>query len=171
MAMTRAQKETEVASLQNMLDASELVILTHNTGLDAASMSALRLKMRQGGVRYKVAKNTLTRRAIEGTKFEKIGDMLSGPVGLAASADTVAAAKIAHEYAKENDKLVILGGAMGEIILDKAAVEQLAKLPSLDELRSKIVGLLQAPATKLAGIMQAPARDLVGVTKAYGEKG
>ncbi len=96
--------------------------------------------------------------------------MFTGPTGVASSQDPVAAAKVAHKFAKDHDKLVILGGALGDMILDAAGVEAIAKLPSLDEIRSKLVGLLQAPAQKIAGVMQAPARELVGVTKAYGEK-
>ena len=128
------------------------------------------IQMREGGAQFRVAKNTLMKIAAKGTRYENLSDMLSGPTAMATSADPVSAAKMAHEFAKKNKKLVILGGAMGDIVLDSAAVEQLAKLPSLDELRSKIVGLLVAAPTKLAGLMQAPARNLVGVTKAYGEK-
>jgi len=172
MPMTRARKEQEVTDLEQRFAGSDIIVLTHNTGLDAASMTELRLKMRENGVQFKVVKNTLAKRAAKGTPYESITDMFTGPVGMAsASGDVVAAAKVANDFAKGNEKLVILGGAMGEIVLDEAAVKQLASLPSLDELRSKIVGLLQAPATKLVGIMQAPARDLVGVTKAYSETG
>lgn len=170
MGMSRADKEQEVAQIKERLEGSEIVVLTQNTGLDAASISELRVQMRQNGVTYKVAKNTLAKRAIQGTQYEQISDMLSGPVAMATSEDVVAAAKVANDFAKKNDKLVILGGAMGEVLLDADAVKQLASLPSLDELRSKLVGLLVAGPTKLAGILQAPARDLVGVTKAYGEK-
>ncbi len=118
-----------------------------------------------------MTKNSLAKIAIKGTKFEAIGDMFAGPTGVATSQDAVAAAKVAHKFAKKHDKLVILGGALGEQILDVKGIEALAKLPSLDEVRSKLVGLLVAAPTKLAGLMQAPARELVGVTKAYGEKG
>ena len=122
------------------------------------------MKMREGGVDYKVTKNTLAKIAIKGTKYESLAEMLKGPTAMATSTDPVAAAKAANDFAKKNDKFVIIGGAMGEVVLDVEAI-------SLDELRSKIVGLLVAAPTKLAGILQAPARDLVGVTKAYGEKG
>jgi large subunit ribosomal protein L10 len=117
-----------------------------------------------------VTKNTLAKIALKGTKFEGIGDLFAGPTGVASSQDPVAAAKIAHKFAKDNKKLIIVGGALGEKVLSVEDVQQLASLPSLDELRSKLVGLLVAAPTKLAGILQAPARDLVGVTKAYGEK-
>ncbi len=171
MAMTRAQKEAEVKALQDTLEATEIVVLTQNAGLDAEATSELRIKMREGGVNYKVAKNTLAKIAIKGTQYESLADMLKGPTAMATSADPVAAAKAANDFAKKNDKFVIVGGAMGEMILDVDAIKKLASLPSLDELRSKIVGLLVAGPTKLAGILQAPARDMVGVTKAYGEKG
>ena len=170
MATSKARKETEISDLKERFENSELVVLTHNTGLDAAAMTDLRIQMREGGAQFRVAKNTLMKIAAKGTRYENLSDMLSGPTAMATSADPVSAAKMAHEFAKKNKKLVILGGAMGDIVLDSAAVEQLAKLPSLDELRSKIVGLLVAAPTKLAGLMQAPARNLVGVTKAYGEK-
>lgn len=170
MAVTRAQKEQDVSALSEALNTAEIVVVAHNTGLDAAANTEMRVTMREAGVNCKVAKNTLIKIAAKGTPYEAINDLFAGPTVLASSADPVAAAKAAAEFAKKNDKFVILGGAMGAMVLDKAAVEQLSKLPSLDELRSKIVGLLVAAPTKLAGILQAPARDLVGVTQAYGEK-
>lgn len=170
MPMTRANKEAEVEALKQKLEGSEIIVVTHNLGLNAESTEMLRSEMRKNGVDYKVAKNTLAKRAIAGTRYEKIGDLLAGPTAMATSADPVAAAKVANDFAKKNDKLVILGGAMGEMILDAEAVKTLASLPSLDELRSKIVGLLVAGPTKLVGVLQAPARQMVGVTKAYGEK-
>lgn len=170
MAVTKAQKEQEVAELTQALGEAEIVVVAHNTGLDAKAYTDMRVAMRQGGVACKVAKNTLIKIAAKGTAYEAINNLFKGPTVLASSKDPVAAAKAAAEFAKKNDKFVIMGGAMGAIILDAKAVETLSKLPSLDELRSKIVGLLVAAPTKLAGILQAPARDLVGVTKAYGEK-
>ena len=170
MGMTRAAKETEVAQLKETIEAAEIVVLTHNKGLDAKSITDLRLKMRENEVGFKVVKNTLAKIAVKGTRYEQIADMFSGPVGMATAADPVSAAKVANEFAKKNDNLVVLGGAYGDMILDEAAVKQLASLPSLDELRSKIVGLLQAPAQKIASVTAAPARELVGVTKAYSEK-
>ncbi|MCI5061008.1 MAG: 50S ribosomal protein L10 [Alphaproteobacteria bacterium] len=169
--MTRARKQEEIADIKGRMEDSEIVVLTRNEGLDAKSITELRLEMRKNGVGFKVVKNTLAKIAAKDTPYEAIVDMFAGPVGMASSQDPVAAAKVAHDFAKKNDKLVVLGGAYGDMILDEAGVKQLASLPSLDELRSKIVGLLQAPATKLAGLMQAPARELVGVTRAYGEKG
>jgi large subunit ribosomal protein L10 len=126
--------------------------------------------MRDAGVTYKVSKNKLAKIALDGTDYLSIGDMLTGPVGLASSIDPVAAAKVAVEFAKTNDKFEIVGGAMGATALDVAGVQALATLPSLDELRAKIVGLIVAPATKIATIAQAPAAQLARVLAAYAEK-
>lgn len=169
--MSRQQKETEVKELNERFANDEIVVLTHYSGLTVSEISDLRSQLRQEGASFKVTKNSLAKIAVKGTQFEQIADMFTGPTGVATSKDPIAAAKIAHKFAKGNDKLIIIGGALGEKILSKEEVEQLAKLPSLDEIRSKLVGLLVAAPTKLAGILQAPARDLVGVTKAYGEKG
>ena len=170
MGMSRAQKEAGVVDLNERFANDEIVVLAHNEGLTMPQMNELRGGARAENVRVKVAKNSLAKIAIKGTPFEELGEMFSGPTIMASSQDPVAAAKIAHKFAKDNDKFVIVGGALGSQILDLAGIEQLAKLPSLDEIRSKLVGLLVAAPTKLAGIMQAPARELVGVTKAYGEK-
>jgi large subunit ribosomal protein L10 len=170
MGMTRERKQEEIATLKSTLEGSEIVVLTHNKGLDAKSITELRLQMREQGVGFKVVKNTLAKIAVQGTRYEQIADMFAGPIGMATAADPVSAAKVANEFAKKNDKLVILGGAYGDMLLDDAAVKQLASLPSLDELRSKIIGLIQAPAQKIAQITQIPAQQLVGVTKAYSEK-
>ena len=171
MGMSRAQKEAEVTALNERFANDEIVVVTHYSGLTVKELETLRGDLRKEGASFKVTKNSLAKLAIKGTKFEGIVGMFTGPVGIATSADPVAAAKVAHKFAKDNDNLKILGGALGEQVLDTKGIEALAKLPSLDEVRSKLVGLLQAPATKLAGLMQAPARELVGVTKAYGAKG
>jgi large subunit ribosomal protein L10 len=126
--------------------------------------------MRDAGASYKVAKNRLAKLAIEGTPYAPIGDLLTGPTAIATSPDPVAAAKVAVEFAKTNDKLEIVGGAMGDLLLDVAGVKALAALPSLDELRAKIVGLVSAPATKVVQIVQAPAGQLARVFAAYGAK-
>lgn len=170
MSMNRAQKEAEVQELQQTFSNNELIVVTHYSGLTVAQITDLRSKLRMEGARFKVTKNTLAKLATKGTKFESLNGLFTGPTGIAASQDPVAAAKVAHNFAKTNDKLIILGGVLGDKILDAEAVKQLASLPSLDALRSRLIGLLQAPATKLAVLMQIPARDLVGVTKAYGEK-
>jgi large subunit ribosomal protein L10 len=171
MGMSRAQKKEEVAELKQRFDEGEVVVITHYSGLNFADMTEYRGKLRAEGASFKVTKNTLAKRALEGTRYEYLADMFTGPTGIATSKDPVAAAKITHEFAKEHPSLVILGGAMGEKKLSASEVEQLAKLPSLDELRGTLVGLLVAPATKVARVLQTPAQQMVGVTKAYGEKG
>ncbi len=171
MGMNRAQKEAEVKALNERFTNDELIVVTHYTGLTMPEISELRSKLREEGATFKVTKNSLAKIALKGTKFEKIEDLFTGQTAVASSQDPVAAAKVAHKFAKDNKKLVIMGGALGEMILDAAGVEAIAKLPSLDEIRAKLIGLLQAPAQKIAGVLQAPARDLVGVTKAYSEKG
>lgn len=171
MGMSRAQKEAEVQELNERFANDEIVVLTHYSGLSVAEMTDLRAQLRAEGATFKVTKNTLAKLAVKGTKFEAIADMFTGPTGVATSTDPVAAAKVAHKFAKDNKNLIILGGALGEKVLSKEEVEALAKLPSLDEIRSKLVGLLVAAPTKLVGVLQAPARDLVGVTAAYGAKG
>lgn len=170
MGMTRARKQDEIEDLKGRMEGSEIIVLTQNAGLNAKSITDLRLEMRKNEVSFKVVKNTLAKIAAKGTNGEKIIDLFTGPVGMATSQDPVAAAKAAHNFAKKNDKLVILGGVYGDMILDADGVKQLASLPSLDELRSKIIGLIQAPAQKIAQITQIPAQQLVGVTKAYSEK-
>lgn len=171
MGMTRAEKEAEVQELNERFANDEIVVLTHYSGLTVAEISDLRAQLRTEGASFKVTKNSLAKRALKGTQFESLDEMFTGPTGVATSKDPVAAAKAAYGFAKKNSKLVILGGALGAQVLDAQGVEALAKLPSLDEIRSKLVGLLVAPQTKLAGLMQAPARDLVGVTAAYGATG
>ena len=171
MAMTRARKKDEVVSLKERLEGTETIIVTHNLGLTVEKMTELRAQLRKEGANFKITKNTLMKRALEGTQFEGISDLFSGPTGIATSQDPVAAAKVIHDFAKSNDKLVILGGAMGPKVMDMAEIEQLSKLPSLDELRAKLVGLLQAPATKIARVAQAPAGQLARVMGAYAAKG
>ena len=168
--MNTTQKAEAVTALNETLNDSGSVVVCHYKGLTVAEITDFRSKLRELGGSFKVAKNTLAKRALKGTDYEGLEDLFAGPTGIAVSQDPVAAAKVAHEFAKENDKLIILGGGLGADVLDKAGVEALAKLPSLDELRSKLVGLFQAPATKIARVLQAPAQQVVGVTKAYGEK-
>jgi large subunit ribosomal protein L10 len=147
-----------------------VVVITRNLGLTVAQSTDLRLKMRDAGAQFKVAKNRLAKIAIEGTKYGPIGDMLTGPTALATSTDPVAAAKVAVEFAKTNDRLEIVGGAMGDTLLDIEGVKALASLPSLDQLRGTLVGLIQAPATKLARIAIEPASMIARVTGAYAAK-
>ena len=168
--MDRAQKAELVADLKSTFEGTSVVIVTRNLGLTVAQSTALRLKMRDAGASYKVSKNKLARIAVEGTVYTAINDLLVGPTALSTSADPVAPAKVVVEFAKTNDKLEIVGGAMGETVLDVAGVKALAELPSLDELRAKIVGLIQAPATKVVQIVQAPAGQLARVFGAYAAK-
>ncbi len=169
--MERAQKEALVASLHQTFQDASLVVVTQQTGMTVFEATDLRRQMREAGASYKVAKNRLVKRALEGTKFTALEPLFSGPTAIAYSDDPVAAAKVCVGYAKKNKKLMILGGALGEVALDVQAVDSLAKLPSLDELRGKLVGLLQAPAGKLASVTQAPAGQLARVFAAYADKG
>jgi large subunit ribosomal protein L10 len=166
----RAQKEAAVAGLNQTLGEVNLVVVTHQTGLTVHESMALRRKVREAGAGFKVTKNRLTRLALEGTKFQALQPLMTGPTALAFSEDPVAAAKVCVEFAKQNEKLTIVGGALGEQLLDVNGVQALAKLPSLDELRGKLIGLLQAPATKVAGVLQAPAGQLARVFSAYGSQ-
>lgn len=168
--MDRLQKEALVAELRQTFDENELVVVTHQSGLTVAEASDLRRQMREAGARFKVTKNRLVKLALKGTRFEHLADIFSGPTAIAVSVDPVVAAKVAVEFANKNDKLTIVAGALGEKELDSEGVKALAKLPSLDELRGKIIGLLQAPAGKLASVTQAPAAQLARVFGAYAAK-
>jgi large subunit ribosomal protein L10 len=166
----RAQKEAAVAGLNQTFGQVNLVIVTQQSGLTVHESMTLRRQVREAGAGFKVTKNRLTRLALEGTKFQALQSLLTGPTALAFSEDPVAAAKVCVEFAKQNEKLTIIGGALGEQLLDVDGVQALAKLPSLDELRGSLVGLLQAPATKVAGVLQAPAGQLARVMSAYGSQ-
>lgn len=169
--MNRAQKKEAVEALAKTFEASETIVLARNEGLTVAQMSELRSKMREAGGQIKVVKNRLAQRAIQESKFAALGEQFKGPVVMASSENPVPAAKIAYEFAKDNKKFVIFAGGMGETQLDDKGVEALAKMPSLDELRGKIIGVISAPAQKLAAIAQAPAGQLARVIKAYADKG
>ena len=169
--MDRAQKSEQVAELKQVFNEAKTVVITRNLGLTVAQSTDLRNRMRDAGARFRVAKNTLALIAVEGTTYAPISDMLSGPTALATSSDPVAAAKVAVDFAKTTDRFEIVGGAMGDTVLDLAGVRALAELPSLDELRAKIVGLIQAPATKLAQLANAPAAKLARVFGAYAKTG
>ncbi len=169
--MDRSQKEELVASLHQTFSETNLVVITQQSGMTVAEVSDLRRKMLAAGASYKVTKNRLTRLALEGTKFEALKELFTGPTAVAVSVDPVAAAKVCVTFAKTNEKLIIVGGAMGETKLDPQAIQALATLPSLDELRGKLIGVLQAPATKVAGVVQAPAAQLARVFSAYGSQG
>jgi large subunit ribosomal protein L10 len=167
----RSQKEELVASLHQTFSEMNLVVVTQQSGMTVAEASDLRRKMLEAGASYKVTKNRLTRLALEGTKYEALKELFTGPTAIAVSDDPVAAAKVCVEFAKANQKLTIVGGAMGETTLDPDAIKALATLPSLDELRGKLIGVLQAPATKVAGVVQAPASQLARVFSAFGSQG
>ncbi len=168
--MDRAEKAELVAELNRTFAEVGVVVVTRNLGLTVAQSTQLRNKMREVGASYKVSKNKLAKIALGGTDYLSLGDMLTGPVGLATSVDPVAAAKVAVDFAKTTDKFEIVGGAMGSTVLDPEGVKALATMPSLDELRAKIIGLIQAPAQKLASITQAPAAQLARVLQAYADK-
>ena len=168
--MNRSEKTDAVAALNATFNEAAAIVVTRNLGLTVAQSTDLRLKMRDAGASYKVAKNSLAKIALQGTVYASLSDLLTGPVALGTSSDPVAAAKIAVEFAKTNPKLEIVGGAMGDTVLDLAGVQALAMLPSLDELRARIVGLVQAPATKLAQLSTAPAAKLARVFGAYAAK-
>ena len=168
--MDRSQKADLVADLKRVLTDTSVVVITRNHGLSVAQSSDLRMKMRDAGAQYKVAKNRLALIALEDTRYKPIGDLLKGPTALATSGDPVAAAKVAVEFAKTTDKFEIVGGAMGDTVLDVNGIKALAALPSLDELRAKIVGLIQAPATKIARTVNEPGAQLARVFAAYGAK-
>ena len=168
--MDRSQKAESVAQLNATFNEVGVVVVTRNLGMTVAQSTDLRVKMRDAGAAYKVAKNRLAKLAIAETQYEAIGEMLTGPTALATSVDPVAAAKAVVDFAKTNDKIEIVGGAMGPQLLDEAGVKALASMPSLDELRAKLVGLVQAPATKLAQLSTAPAQKLARVVGAYAAK-
>jgi large subunit ribosomal protein L10 len=168
--MDRAQKPVLVADLNAVFGEVGVVVVTRNLGLTVAQSTVLRNKMREAGATYKVTKNSLAKIAAKGTAYEGLSALLTGPIALASSVDPVAAAKVVVEFAKTNDKLEIVGGSMGSDLLTVDGVKALATLPSLDELRAKIVGLIQAPATKLVQIIQAPAGQLARVLGAYATK-
>ena len=168
--MDRVEKEQLVASLRGTFEETAIVVVTHYSGLTVAEMGDLRGKMRDAGAKFKVTKNRLTRLALEGTKYTSLDSLFKGPTGIAFSEDPVAAAKATMDFAKTNDKLIVLGGAMGETPLDAEAVKALASLPSLDELRAKLVGMLNTPATRIAGVLQAPAGQVARVVSARSQQ-
>ena len=169
-AVNRSEKAEAIVELNQIFKDANLMVVTRQTGLTVQEVTDLRRKVRAAGASYKVAKNRLTLRALEGTRFTALGSLFKGPTAIAYSEDPVAAAKVIAAFAKDNDKLSIVGGALGENTLDVAGVQALATLPSLDALRSKIIGLLQAPATKVAVVLAAPAGQLARVFGAYGAK-
>jgi large subunit ribosomal protein L10 len=169
-AMDRAQKQEAIETLKGDFAGAGAVVVTHYMGLTVAEMTDLRLRLREQGAQLKVVKNTLATKALDGSVGEAGDALFKGPVAIAFAPDPVSAAKITTQYAKENDKFSVIGGLMGQQVLDKTAVSSLATLPSLDQLRAKLIGLVQAPATKIAGILQAPGGAVARVISAYAEK-
>ena len=168
--MERAAKKQAVDELSGVFKTTSVAIVAHYSGLTVAQMQTLRKQMKQAGASVKVSKNRLAKIALEGTDVAAIGTLLKGPTVIATSNDPVAAPKVAVDFAKANEAFVILGGTMGKTALDQNGVKALASLPSLDELRGKIVGLIVAPATKLAQLSNAPAAKLARVIQAYASK-
>ncbi len=169
--MDRAQKQESIESLKSVFADAGAVVVTHYMGLTVAEMTDLRLRLRKEGAAIKVVKNTLALKALDGKLGDAGSALFTGPVAIAFGPDAVSAAKIAVQFAKENDKLKIVGGVLDQTnVLDEAGVRALATLPSLDELRGKLIGLIQAPATKIAGVLQAPAGQLARVFNAYATK-
>jgi large subunit ribosomal protein L10 len=169
-AMDRAQKQEAIESLKSDFAGAGAVVVTHYMGLTVAEMTDLRGRLREQGAQLKVVKNTLATKALGGSIGEQGDALFKGPVAVAFAPDPVSAAKVATQYAKDNDKFTVVGGFMGLQVLDKGSVTALAALPSLDQLRAKIIGLLQAPATKIAGVLQAPGGQLARVLSAYAAK-
>jgi large subunit ribosomal protein L10 len=169
-AVDRAAKSEQIAELGKVFKATKVVVVAHYSGLSVSQMQILRRQMRQSGATVKVAKNRLAKIALEGSDVASIAPLLKGPALIAYSVDPVAAPKAAVDFAKANEKFVILGGAMGKTSLDPNGIKALAALPSLDELRGKIVGLIVAPATKIAQVVNAPAVKLARVVQAYSVK-
>jgi large subunit ribosomal protein L10 len=168
--MNRAQKQASIESVNATLKNAGIALVVHNNGLTVAQMTTLRTKMREVGAEFKVSKNRLAKIAVKDTQYENISDFLKGPSAIATSADPVSVAKGLVDFAKTNDKLVIIGGAFAGQKLDVKAIEMLAKLPSLNELRGKLVGLLQAPAQRIASVLQAPAGQVARVIAAKATK-
>ncbi|MBV1690068.1 50S ribosomal protein L10 [Novosphingobium sp. G106] len=168
--MDRSQKAESVASLNATFNEVGVVVVTRNLGMSVAQSTVLRGKVRDAGATYKVAKNRLAKLAIKDTNYAGIDEMFTGPTAIASSVDPIAAAKAVVDFAKTTDKIEIVGGSMGALVLNAEGIKALASMPSLDELRAKLIGLVQAPATKLAQLSTAPAAKLARVFGAYATK-
>jgi len=166
----RAEKHEFVTALNSELGDTGVVVVAHYAGLSVAQMTALRASVREAGGSVKVAKNRLVKLALQGTELEHISDLFSGPTLIAYSEDPVAAPKAVANFAKAHEQLVILGGALGSTNLNPEGVKSLATMPSLDELRAKLVGMIQTPATRIAQVVNAPAGQLARVFGAYAKK-
>ncbi len=168
--MERANKKDYIESLNAQVSDAASVVVVHYKGLNVDEITDLRAKMREAGASFKVTKNTLAKRAFAGTEYESMVEHFTGPTAIGYSTDPVAPAKILVNFANQNDKLQIVGGAFGAKTLDVNGVTELSKMPSLDELRAKLIGMLNTPATRIAGVLQAPAGQLARVCGAYGAK-
>ena len=168
--MDRAQKQESIEELKGVFGEAGAVVVTHYMGLTVAEMTDLRGRLRKEGASLQVVKNTLAIKALDGSVGEAGDALFKGPVAIAFGPDPVSAAKVTAQYAKDNEKFTVIGGFMGQQVLDKGSVTALASLPSLDQLRAKLIGLLQAPATRIAGVLQAPAGQLARVFGAYAAK-
>lgn len=168
--MDRTEKREFVAGLHEAIAATSMIVVTRNQGLTVAEATELRRRMRAAGATFKVAKNRLTHLALDGTQFDALKPLLKGPTALAWSTDPVAVAKTAVEFARINERFVLVGGALGTQTLDASGVKALAELPSLDELRARLVGMISTPATRIAAVLQAPAGQLARVFGAYARK-
>ncbi len=168
--MEKAEKSQLVASLNATFKSAAVVVVAHNNGLTANQVLDLRNKMAAAGATIRVAKNSLTKLALEGTDAKGIVGLFTGPTMLAFANDPVAAPKVAADFAKIHEKFVLLGGVLGTTMMDATAVKALASLPSLNELRGKLLGMIQTPATRIAGVVAAPAGQLARVLNAYATK-
>ena len=169
--MDRAEKAEAIEALKGVFADSGAVVVTHYLGLTVAEMTELRARLRKEGAKLQVVKNTLAQKALDGAAGEGGDALFAGPVAIAYGADPVSAAKVVTQYAKENDKFTLVGGILGQsTVLDEASVRSLATLPSLDQIRGQLIGLINAPATRIAGVLQAPAGQLARVFNAYATK-
>lgn len=168
--LDRTEKREFVSSLAAVFAETSMVVVTQNNGLTVAEVTDLRRRMRAAGAQFKVAKNRLALLALDGTKFDGIKPMLKGPTALAWARDPVSVSKVAIEFAKTNEKLVVIGGSLGTQMLNAAGVKALSELPSLDTLRAGLLGMLSTPATRIAGVLQAPVGQLARVLAAYAKK-
>jgi large subunit ribosomal protein L10 len=169
--MNRTQKQAWIDDTNSKVAKAAIVIVAHYKGLTVAEMTDLRRNVRAAGAGFKVTKNKLAQRAIVATAYEKVSNLFVGPTAIAYADEPVSAAKALHEFAKKNNKLELVGGAFGDTILGKKDIQKLAALPSLNELRAKILCMLNTPATRIAGVLQAPAAQLARVFGAYAKKG
>ena len=167
--LDRLEKREFVAELSAVFADTSMVVVTRNAGMTVADVTALRRKMREAGASFKVAKNRLALLALDGTRFDGLAPLMKGPTAISWSKDPVAVAKAAVDFAKTNDKFVLVGGALGTQVLDVAGVKSLAEMPPLDTLRAKLLGMLKTPATRIAGVLQAPAGQLARVFAAYAD--